>query len=66
MQLEQEHTLQSSQMLDQTTAAKVGELVGAQALIVGEVISANAQNGVYREDREKMSSKRQRGEMFRV
>ena len=61
MQLSQEHTLQSSQMLDQTTAAKVGELVGAQALIVGEVISANAQNGVYREDREKCLQKDKEG-----
>lgn len=60
-QLAQEHALQSSQMLDQKTAAEVGALVGAQALIVGEVASADAQKGLYKEDREKCLQKDKEG-----
>jgi len=60
-QLAQEHALQSSQMLDQKTAAEVGALVGAQVLIVGEVISADAKKGFYKEDREKCLQKDKEG-----
>lgn len=48
-----EQKLQSSEMMNETTAVKVGKGIGAQAIISGEVASANAESGSYKEDREK-------------
>jgi len=48
-----EQQLQSSELMDAATSAKIGKLVGAQAIINGEVASANAESGSYMEDREK-------------
>ena len=48
-----EQKLQSSELMDEATTAKVGKLIGAQAIINGEVTSANAESDSYMEDREK-------------
>jgi len=48
-----EQKLQSSELMDEATSAKIGKLVGAQAIINGEVASANAESSTYQEDREK-------------
>ncbi len=48
-----EQKLQSSELMDETTSAKIGKLMGAQAIISGEVASANAESGSYIEQREK-------------
>jgi len=48
-----EQKLQSSELMDEKTIAKVGELIGAQAIINGEISSATAQSNSYMEDREK-------------
>ena len=48
-----EQKLQSSELMDEKTSARVGKLIGAQAIISGEVASANAESNVYYEDREK-------------
>jgi len=48
-----EQKLQSSEMMNEATAAKIGKVIGAQAIISGEVASANAESGSYQEDREK-------------
>jgi len=47
-----EQKLQSSSLMDERTATKVGQLIGAQALINGDVISS-AKEDSYREAREK-------------
>lgn len=51
-----EQKLQSSELMDETTTARIGKLIGAQAIINGEIASANAVSGVYMEDREKCLS----------
>jgi len=48
-----EQRLQSSEMVDETTTTKVGRLIGAQAIINGEVASANAESSRYRLVKEK-------------
>jgi len=48
-----EQKLQSSELMDEATSAKVGKLIGAQAIINGEIASANAESSSYMEDREK-------------
>jgi len=48
-----EQKLQSSELMDEATATKVGKLIGAQAVINGEIASATATSGQYRESREK-------------
>ncbi|MBU0720066.1 CsgG/HfaB family protein [bacterium] len=48
-----EQKLQSSELMDEATSSKVGRLIGAQAIINGEIASANAESGSYQEDREK-------------
>ena len=48
-----EQKLQSSELMDATTSSRVGKLIGAQAIINGEVSSATAESGSYQEDREK-------------
>jgi len=48
-----EQKLQSSELMDEATSTKVGKLIGAQAIINGEVASANAQSSSYMQDREK-------------
>jgi len=45
-----EQELQSSDLLDEKTASRVGKLIGAQALINGEVASANGESSRYRKD----------------
>ena len=51
-----EQKLQSSELMDEATSAKVGKLIGAQAIINGEIASANAESGAYMEEREKCVS----------
>lgn len=48
-----EQKLQSSELMDEATAARIGKLIGAQAVINGEISSATATNDKYRESREK-------------
>jgi len=48
-----EQRLQSSELIDETTSSKVGKLIGAQAIISGEVASADADSDYYMEDRER-------------
>jgi len=48
-----EQKLQSSELMDEATTTKVGKLIGAQAIIGGEIASATAESGSYMEDREK-------------
>jgi len=51
-----EQKLQSSELLDATTASKVGVLIGAQAMVNGEISSANAESGTYKEDKKECLS----------
>lgn len=51
-----EQKLQSSELLDATTASKVGALVGAQALVNGEISSAQAESGSYVENKKECLS----------
>ncbi len=46
-----EQKLQSSEMLDETTASRVGKLIGAQAIVSGEIASASAVYGNHYENR---------------
>lgn len=46
-----EQKLQSSELMDASTSTKVGKLIGAQAIINGEIASANAESGSYQEER---------------
>jgi curli biogenesis system outer membrane secretion channel CsgG len=48
-----EQKLQSSELMDEATSAKIGKLIGAQAIINGEIASADAESGSYQVDREK-------------
>jgi tetratricopeptide (TPR) repeat protein len=48
-----EQKLQSSELMNEATATKVGKLIGAQAVINGEIASASASSGSYTENREK-------------
>jgi len=48
-----EQKLQSSELMDEATSTKVGKLIGAQAVINGEIASATASTDKYVEDREK-------------
>ncbi len=48
-----EQKLQSSELMDEATVTKVGKMIGAQAVINGEIASATAQSGRYREERKK-------------
>ena len=48
-----EQKLQSSELMDEATATKVGKLIGAQAVINGEIASSSATTGRYTEAREK-------------
>lgn len=45
-----EQKLQSSELMDEATASKVGKLIGAQAIINGEIASAEAESGTYQKD----------------
>ncbi|SFV63959.1 hypothetical protein MNB_SM-5-565 [hydrothermal vent metagenome] len=45
-----EQKLQSSEMVDASTATRVGEIIGAQAIITGEVALANAESSSYRKN----------------
>jgi len=45
-----EQKLQSSEMVDASTASKVGKVLGAQAIITGDVASANAESASYKKD----------------
>lgn len=46
-----EQKLQSSEMIDPSTASKIGKLIGVQAMITGEVASATGTMGSYLQDR---------------
>lgn len=48
-----EQRLQSSELMDEKTATRVGKLIGAQALINGEITTANATTDKYTQEREK-------------
>jgi len=48
-----EQKLQSSEMIDTSTATKIGKGIGAQAIITGEVASASGKSSSYMEDKEK-------------
>ncbi|MBL0707585.1 MAG: hypothetical protein JJW00_00880 [Sulfurimonas sp.] len=52
-QIMAEQKLQSSELLDEATATKVGKLIGAQAVINGEIASSSATSSQYKESREK-------------
>lgn len=45
-----EQKLQSSELMDERTATRVGKLIGAQAVINGEIASANGESGRYLKD----------------
>jgi len=47
-----EQKLQSSELMDETTTSRVGKIIGAQAIISGDVASANAESSHYYEDRQ--------------
>lgn len=47
-----EQKLQSSQLIDTKTATKIGELIGAQALVTGDVGMQNATSRRYYQDRQ--------------
>jgi curli biogenesis system outer membrane secretion channel CsgG len=47
-----EQKLQSSELIDEKTTARVGKLIGAQAIISGDIGSANAESSHYYEDRQ--------------
>ncbi|MDA7817977.1 CsgG/HfaB family protein [Sulfurimonas sp.] len=49
-----EQRLQSSELMDERTTSRVGKLIGAQAIINGEVSSAGAVTSSYREKKKKM------------
>lgn len=51
-----EQKLQSSELMDNETSSKVGKLIGAQAIINGEIASANAESRTYQEDKEECLS----------
>ena len=51
-----EQKLQSSELMDESTTSKVGKLIGAQAIIGGEVSSATAESGSYMDDRKECVS----------
>lgn len=48
-----EQKLQSSELMDEATSTRIGKLVGAQAIINGEISSSSATEGSYREARKK-------------
>lgn len=48
-----EQKLQSSELMDESTSSKVGKLIGAQAIISGEIASADAESDSYMEERER-------------
>jgi curli biogenesis system outer membrane secretion channel CsgG len=51
-----EQKLQSSELMNEATATKVGKLIGAQAVINGEIASASAETGSYKSDRKECIS----------
>ena len=48
-----EQKLQSSALMDETSSVRIGKLIGAQAIVSGEIASAHAESTSYLEDREK-------------
>ena len=61
-----EQKLQSSELMDERTSSRVGKLIGAQAIINGEITSANAESGSYNEAREKCLSYYKDGTCARI
>lgn len=51
-----EQNLQSSEVMDEKTSAKIGKLIGAQAIVGGEVVSSQAQTGSYLDNRKECVS----------
>jgi len=52
----QEQELQSSELMNENTSSKIGKLIGAQAMVNGEIVNSNAKVGSYTEAREKCLS----------
>lgn len=52
----QEQELQSSELMNENTSSKIGKLIGAQAMVNGEIVNSNAKTGSYTEAREKCLS----------
>jgi curli biogenesis system outer membrane secretion channel CsgG len=48
-----EQKLQSSELFDETTSARIGKMIGAQALISGEVADASANSSYYLQDKQR-------------
>ncbi|MCW8838103.1 MAG: CsgG/HfaB family protein [Thiovulaceae bacterium] len=48
-----EQKLQSSELMDEKTTTRVGKIVGAQAIINGEVTTASGKSGSYKEKRKR-------------
>ncbi|QFR50059.1 hypothetical protein FJR48_10120 [Sulfurimonas lithotrophica] len=48
-----EQKLQSSELMDEKTTTRVGKIVGAQAIINGEVTTASGKSGSYKERRKR-------------
>ncbi len=46
-----EQKLQSSELIDPATASKIGKLIGVQAMITGEVVTATGTMGSYKKDK---------------
>lgn len=46
-----EQKLQSSELMDEKTTTRIGKLIGAQAIINGEIASASAESGKYLQDK---------------
>jgi len=48
-----EQKLQSSDLMDEKTTTRVGRIIGAQAIINGEITSSSAKNGIYTQRRKR-------------
>ena len=48
-----EQRLQSSEHMDEKTTTRVGKIIGAQAIVNGEITTANGKNGSYTEKRKR-------------
>ena len=61
-----EQKLQSSELMDEKTTVRVGKMIGAQAIISGDIASANAESSTYYEDRQKcIKYDKEKGECVR-
>ena len=60
-----EQKLQSSELMDETTATRVGKLIGAQAVLNGEIASADTSYGRHQEKRQRCAYRNKKGECQR-